>query len=212
LAAGAALVGGGAALQLLQVRVDALVALREQRCALGRSAMAVFRVARAALAASEGDKLRPHAVPLLAPPGAGAADLPKGLPVVLAAVGARRGSGAELLPPPPQGNMAVGLWLQAAPRTQAVQRAVAGALAEIARGIAGAPRRRRHGPLDAAGCEVECVATGIAEADGGGLGNGIVAARRQAEHVVALRTLHMAHGWDQTPREKSRVFAPLAVL
>jgi tryptophan synthase alpha subunit len=68
-----------------------------------------------------------------------------------------------------------------------------GELQEIARGIAGAPCRRRHGTSEAAGFEGECVDKGIEAADGIVLGNAVVEALGEAEHFVAVRALDMAH-------------------
>ena len=68
-----------------------------------------------------------------------------------------------------------------------------GELQEIARGIAGALCRSRHGTSEAACCEGECGDKGIEEADGMALGHVIVEALGEAEHFVAVRALDMAY-------------------
>jgi hypothetical protein len=90
--------------------------------------------------------------------------------------------------------MTLCLLLQAATRTQAGEIAVQGALQKPARGIAGAPGRSRHGPLEAAACEIECGDNSIEEADRIILDNGVVEALGEADHFVAMCPLEMAHG------------------
>jgi hypothetical protein len=98
------------------------------------------------------------------------------------------------LPSPQPCDRTRGLLRQAATRTPAG--AVAGKLArqERARGLAGAPGRSRHGPVAAAACAIACVDTGREDADRRVLGTGVIPARGEAEHVVALGPVAMAHG------------------
>jgi hypothetical protein len=70
---------------------------------------------------------------------------------------------------------------------------IEGELQEIARGIAGAPCRSRHGTSEAACFEGEFVDKGVGEADGIVLGHVVVEALGEAEHFVAVRALDMAH-------------------
>ena len=130
---------------------------------------------------------------LLAEQREGAADLPKGIQVVLAEVGNRLVVGLELLSQPHQLDMALCLLRQAATRTPAGERAGEGALQEIARRRAGSPCCSRHGTSEAACHEVEFVDKGLEEADGSVLGNGVVEALGEEEHCMAMRTVDMAH-------------------
>jgi hypothetical protein len=82
---------------------------------------------------------------------------------------------------------------QAPTRTQAIEIAIEVELQKIARGIAGAPSRSRHGTLEAACDEVEFVDKGINEADRIALGNGVVEALREDNHFVVVHALDMAH-------------------
>src|SRR5262244_4411824 len=89
-----------AARKLFQVRVNALVDLREQLRELVRSEIAIFRVDCSELAAIDGDQLCTKEVQRLAQQGESAADLPQGLQVVLAEVGNRLVIGPELFQQP----------------------------------------------------------------------------------------------------------------
>ncbi len=142
----------------------------------------------------------------------GAADLSDGLEVILAEVGDRLVIGSELLQQPPQFDIAVCLLLQATTRTQAIAIAVEVELQEIARGIAGSPSGSRHGTVEAACDEVECVDKGINEADRIILGNRVVEALRKADATATLnagttqaRRVLVAGAWaSRSPAKVSR--------
>jgi len=122
----------------------------------------------------------------------GAADLAQGLKVVCADVSHRLVVGPELLQQSQPFDTALRLLRKAATRTPAVEITIAGELQEIARGMAGAPCRSRHGTSEAACAEGELIDKGLEGADGMVLGN-VVEALGEAEHVVAVRASDMAH-------------------
>jgi hypothetical protein len=76
--------------------------------------------------------------------------------------------------------------------------------------MAGAPCRSRHGTSEAACAKGELIDKGLEEADGMVLGNVVVEALGEAEHVVAVRTLDMAHGG--TRRREGSFFSQLEML
>jgi len=113
--------------------------------------------------------------------------------VGLAEVGERPMLGPTLLHAPPQGDLAVRRLRKTATRTPAGASAGAVERQERTRSSAGAPCRRRSGPVDAACGEVTVVAHGLAAADRMVRGPVVVEARREDDHGVAGRTVAMAH-------------------
>jgi hypothetical protein len=203
-AGGPCLLWGSLAVQVFARAREALLKLRVELRQCGPGAVALFGMDRCALAALDGHEVPRDELPLRAQHRTLATDLPQGLQGVLPTGRQRRVIGAQLLSPPHELNVSVGLVCQATTRAEAVELAIQGELEQISRGRGRPPRCGGCGALDAAPREVEVVDEGIEETDGILCSNVVVEPRGAQDRFVAVCAVEKAH--ERTQRQKSQTF------